>query len=112
MREVELRRHPCAHGLELPLPQRLQEIPLNDDPLTLPPGQTLIGKMLCPSPKRIPRLGAEPTERQRHRFPFNEAVIEPGRALRPDLVRQAEIGSRREHKGGPCLLRPAEAPDP
>jgi len=45
-------------------------------------------------------LAAESPHRERHRIALNQAVVEPGRPLRADLLTEIEIRADRQHQGG------------
>ena len=89
----ELRRG----GGQIPLPQRIQQISGEDDPLSLPPSEPFFGKMFEATVHRLPNLHAKSASAQ-GRFLCKKLAVDPSRPWCCDLRLDRQIGSRRKRR--------------
>jgi hypothetical protein len=73
------RRQVGGGRVEFAPTQRAQEIASKDDPLTLPPRQTLLDEMIDPAIQRLANLGAEAAAAECGLL-GEELAVDPGRA--------------------------------
>jgi hypothetical protein len=101
----------CGHLVQFTPAQRVQEVALQDDALALSPGQTLLDQMLGTGFHGVADLATESAHSERHGVAFDQPVVEPGRALRGELLGKIEIGADRQHHSRPWIAGLTEASD-
>src|SRR5579885_3117865 len=91
-----------AQRIELATPQRLDQVAAEADPAALPLGQPLADEMLGAAVKRVANLGAE-TAAERDRLARDGLAVEPGGAVRRDLLLERKVRPDGERDTPPAL---------
>jgi hypothetical protein len=79
--------------VELAAPQCLDQVAAETHAARLALGQALTDEMLGAAVERLADLGAEPSAAERDRFARNRVAVEPGGAVRRDLLLERKIRS-------------------
>src|ERR1700730_13847519 len=111
MRQPRLGRQLLAYGVQFAASQRVEQIALQDDALTLATGEPFVSEVFGTGLHGIARLAAEPAHGERHRFALDQTMVEPGGARRRDLGAEIDVRTGGEYERRPLVLRPAEAPN-
>src|SRR5690606_34199038 len=89
--------------VELAAPQRLDQAAAKADAAVLPLSQALSDQMLGPAVERVADLGAEAAGAERDRLARNRLAVEPGGAVRRDLLLERKVRPDRE-RDAPAAL--------
>ena len=109
VRQPGFSRQRCSRRVQLALPQRVEQIALQDDAQRLPAAEALVSQVLGTRCHGLSNLAAEAAHGERHRLPLDQAVIEPRRARRRHLTGKVEVGAVGQHQRWPLIAVASEA---
>src|SRR5581483_7151374 len=108
-----LGREMFAQRVEFATPQRLDQVAAEADAAALTLGEPLADEMLGAAAERVANLGAEAAGAERNRRARDGLAVEPGGAVRRDLLLERKVRPDGERDTPPALriVEPAQLDD-